>query len=240
MRNLLTVGMTLILALVFASAHALNTDEFEERGDRPGTEASEETSEQTSEDTSVETNVWNWSWDTGLLGGPVPEGDIYAADESFPGLMCVGCRNPQSYPVDFAAFAYNTYYGDDAWGWELKLGIPFRIYNFAGEWVVIWFENILLDTYTLLPDTMTIVVRQRTGEILRLEVLEEGPDMPIGTLDPATSCACGGDGGGGGDGDGYDDMVDDPSDIDDDGPTGVVDIEDPDENGEFPDWAEEL
>ena len=235
MRNLLTVSLALILALGFADVHAQYNDEYEAGEYRPGSEASEETSEESSE----ESKVFNWSWDTGLLGGPIPDGDIYAADEFFPGHMCEGCRNPESYPVDFAAFTYNTYYGADAWGWELQLGIPFRVYNLAGEWVVIWFENVLLDTYTFLPDTMTIVVRLRNGEILRMEVLEQGPDMPIGTLDSATSCGCGGGDGGGADD--YDDMnEEEPSDIDNDGPTGVVDIEDPDENGEFPDWAEEL
>jgi hypothetical protein len=126
--------------------------------------------------------VSGWSWVT-----EGSDGDVYSADVLFPGLLCVDCRDPDRYPVDFAAFAYNAYFGENPWGWGLKLGIPFRVYNLAGEWTVIWFENVLLDRISFLPDTMTIVVRLQTGRILRVEVLEEGPDMPIGGSDSQTT-----------------------------------------------------
>ena len=55
----------------------------------------------------------------------------------YPGWLCEWCQTPANY----AAFAYNAYWGDNPWAWGSILGIPFRVYNLDGEWVGIWFEK---------------------------------------------------------------------------------------------------
>ncbi len=76
-----------------------------------------------------------------------------------------------------------------------RLGIPFRIYNSRGQWVVAWFENLLFDSFTLLPDTLDVVLRLPSGEVVSITVLEGGPDMPVGSSDDdgaseSTGCLC--------------------------------------------------
>jgi len=171
--------------------------------------------------------------------------DVYADEDYFyPGWYCEECRDPGEYPEDFAAFAYNAYWGEDHWAFGSSLGIPFRVYNSRLQWVVIWFEDFFLDRISLLPNTMEIHIRLETGQVITITVIQGGPDLPIneGSADPdAGSCSCGGD-----DTDGMDEY-DYAEDIDDyEEPdagsdfVGFVDIVDPDEDGNFPDWIEEL
>lgn len=224
MRNLCFVSLLLVLALDCSSALAIQYN-----NDTGSSIRLQDT-------VIVDYGDSIWKSDTGRLYSQSPDGDVFSEDDDFPGLACSRCRDPDSYPVDFAAFAYNAYFGDNPWGWELELGIPFRVYNLSGEWTAVWFEDVLMDRYSFLPDTMTVVVRLQTGAVLRVEMLEEGPDMPIGDNDTNTT----GGGAGGGDDDDYDDMNDDESgDIEIDEPTGDVEIEDPDEDGKFFDWEEE-
>ncbi|NIL94998.1 MAG: hypothetical protein GTO71_11335 [Woeseiaceae bacterium] len=135
----------------------------------------------------------DWSWQDGLIGDSI-EGDIYA-DEDYPGYLCERCRDPFVYAIDFAAFAYNGYWGENPWMRSSRLGIPFRIYNSQGQWVVAWFENLLFDSFTLLPDTLDVVLRLPSGEVVSITVLEGGPDMPVGSSSgddapESTSCFC--------------------------------------------------
>ena len=164
----------------------------------------------------------------------------------YPGWLCEACRDPLDHPGDFAAFAYNAYFGNDQWAFDSELGIPFRIYNLAGQWVVVWFENFLFDGISLLPNTMDIRIRLETGEIVTITLVQGGPDLPVGddvTASEPAPCDCGG---GDGDETGEDDET-----LDDDGFTGdefwgepdyegYVEIIDPDESGEFPEWEEEI
>ena len=224
MHRLLPNGLAVVLVFSFSDVLAIQDD------------ADVENEYQRESYVTEEGGGSGWSGATGWLGDPGPAGDIFAADEFFPGLMCGECRDPGTYPVDFAAFSFNAYFGESAWGWGMQLGIPFRVYNLAGDWAVVWFKHVFMERYSFLPDTIIIVVRLRTGEILRVEVLEQGPDMPIGYLGPNTSGDSGGD-----DGDDYDDLNDDDSgDMEIDEHTGTVEIEDPDEDGKFEDWLEEL
>ena len=172
--------------------------------------------------------------------------DVFG-DGFFPGYLCDECRDPATYPTDFAAFAYNGFFGETPWLRDTELGIPFRVYALDREWVVIWFDNVLFDIQTMLPNLLDILIRLETGEIVKITVVQNGPDMPIGDPDAdsgdVTACSCG-DGDSGGDEDEYDDPndYDDWNDYEPDVPEGigVVEIEDPDENGEFFDWEQEL
>jgi len=181
-----------------------------------------------------------WSWQEGLLGDSI-EGDVFTDNgELYPGYGCLDCRDPEAFPVDFAAFAYNGFWGENPWMRETRLGIPFRIYNRELGWVVAWFEDVYLDSFTFLPDTMQIHVRLPSGQILTFTVLQGGPDMPVGDQDSdsGSDCGCGG-GSSGGEGDdepATDEGIEwEPPDYD-----GSVEIVDPDEDGEFPPWEEEL
>jgi len=162
----------------------------------------------------------------------------------FPGFVCDLCRDPQQHPEDFAAFAYNAYFGDDPWMWDSQLGIPFRIYDLHLHWVVVWFEGVLFDAPTLLPNLMDIRLRLESGIVVTFTVLQTGPDMPIGERDPGSGQpSAGGDsGGGGGEGDDDYEEADDAADfeLDADDYFGSVEIIDANEDGEFPDWEEEL
>ena len=164
--------------------------------------------------------------------GPDDFADDVYGDGFFPGYLCDECRDPDEYPMDFAAFAYNGYFGEHPWLRESELGIPFRIYSLDRQWVTVWFDNVLFDVQTMLPNLVDILVRLDTGQILTFTMLQNGPDLPLG--DPE---------GGSGD-DEYDeyDEYDEPDEYELEEPEryGVVEIEDPDENGEFPDWEQEL
>lgn len=182
-----------------------------------------------------------WSWRGGFFGDPT-EGDVFSDEPGHPGYACVACRDPEEFPVDFAAFAYNGYLGENPWMFESQLGIPFRVYNLEMQWVVVWFEKLLFDSPTLLPDTVEVHLRLPTGEIIVVTVLQSGPDLQVGISDaPAdtepVSCSCGGTGGGGDDGDYADPDDYEPPEIEP--MDGVVEILDPDENGDFPGWEEE-
>lgn len=131
------------------------------------------------------------AWDKTAAAG---DADIYDADGMVPGWLCEPCRSPSEYPTDFAAFAYNAYWGPNAWAWDSTLGIPFRIYNRRLEWVVVWFEDVLFKVPSFLPDTMQIKLRLPTGEVISIEVIKGGPEMPIGVDEepgvPSYSCGC--------------------------------------------------
>lgn len=168
--------------------------------------------------------------------------DIYE-DEPYiyPGWLCEDCRDPEAYPGDFAAFAYNAYFGENPWAFSSELGIPFRVYNPSLQWVAIWFENFFFDMPSLLPNTMEIHVRLRTGEVVTFTVVQGGPDLPVGgetaTGEPG-GCGCAG----GGSEDDYDEFDDyeEPEFFEPTAPDGIVEIVDPNDDGEFPPWEVEL
>lgn len=142
----------------------------------------------------------------GMIGSATPamayDRDIYDPEGMQPGWLCQECRDPATHPEDYAAFAYNAYWGPNAWAWGSILGIPFRVYNMQLEWVVVWFEDFFLDVPSLLPNTLQIKMRLQSGEVISIEVIQDGPDMPIGAEDDSDkttdSCLCGDSGGSGG------------------------------------------
>lgn len=166
--------------------------------------------------------------------------DIYEDEpDIYPGWLCEACRDPGEYPGDFAAFAYNAYFGDDPWAFSSGLGIPFRVYNRDLQWVVIWFENFLFDMPSLLPNTLDVHVRLRTGEVVTFTVVQGGPDLPVGDAASAPdtdNCGCGG---GEDEHDEFDEF-EEPEDFEPPEPDGVVEIVDPNDDGEFPPWEVEL
>lgn len=152
--------------------------------------------------------------------------DVFEDDGGiYPGWLCDACRDPAKHVIDYAAYSYNAYWGEDPWAFDSRLGIPFRVYNRDGHWVSVWFEDFLLDSISLTPSTMEVLVRLPTGEIVTFVVLKNGPDMPVGE----TSV--------GGDDDG-EDYVDDDGSYEYEEPelTDTLEILDPDRDGEFPDW----
>lgn len=182
----------------------------------------------------------DWSWEDGLLGDSI-DGDVFAYDGTiYPGYLCDACRDPEDHAIDYAAFAYNGYWGEDPWMRETRLGMPFRIYNLLGQWVVVWFEDMIFDTPSLLPNTLDVRIRLPDGKVIKITLLQDGPDIPIGADDTAEatpSCGCTG----GDDSEGDDDYTEpEEYEFPEYEPTGSVEIIDPDENGEFPEWMEEL
>jgi hypothetical protein len=167
--------------------------------------------------------------------------DVFEGDSGANrGWLCDACRDPAEHAIDFAAFSYNAYWGEDPWAFESSLGIPFRVYNRDGQWVAVWFEGFLLESISLLPSTMEVLVRLPTGEIVTFLVLQDGPDMVVGEPDTLSEPDAGEISGG--DGDDGEDYADDEGSYEYEAPelTGSVEILDPDEDGEFPDWHEEL
>jgi len=173
-----------------------------------------------------------------------PADDVYD-DGFFPGYLCDECRDPDEFPMDFAAFAFNGFFGDNPWLRDTELGIPFRVYALDGQWVVIWFDNVLFDIQTMLPNLLDILLRLNTGQILTFTVVQNGPDLllgdPEGGSGEGSGCSCAG-GTGDDSGDDEYDEYDEPDEYELEEPEryGVVEIEDPDENGEFSDWQQEL
>ncbi|MDX1498749.1 MAG: hypothetical protein R3176_02555 [Woeseiaceae bacterium] len=73
--------------------------------------------------------VDDWSWEDGLLGDSI-EGDVFDSPAGeYPGILCDQCRDPAEFLIDFAAVAYNGWWGESPWIRDTRLGMPFRVYN---------------------------------------------------------------------------------------------------------------
>ena len=224
MRNGISAIFAVLVAAVTAAANAIEMDDG----------AAE----------SLDEDVPGWTWEDGLLGD-AREGDVFTdAEDLYPGWACPDCRDPVAYPLDFAAFAYNGFWGQEPWMMGSRLGVPFRVYNLQLDWVAVWFEDVYFDSFTFLPDTLEVHIRLTTGQILTFTLLQGGPDLPVGSQpgDVEPGAEAGGDGSGGGSGgDGDDDgAVEDDAEPELPDYAGSVEIVDPDEDGEFPPWEEEL
>lgn len=193
-------------------------------------------------DEILEEEEAGWTWEGGLLGDAPRDGDVFTdSDELYPGWVCPDCRDPVAYPLDFAAAAYNGFFGQDPWMMGSRLGIPFRIYNLQLEWVAVWFEDVYLDSFTFLPDTLEVRVRLTNGQILTFTLLQGGPDLPVGWQPGDAEADSAASGGGGSGGDGDDDVgIEDDAEPESPENVGTVEIVDPDDDGEFPPWEEEL
>ena len=171
--------------------------------------------------------------------------DVDVFDNDFgPGIVCDDCRDPYEYPMDYVGLAYNAFFGDEAWLFDSNVSWPFRIYNLDGDWVAIWFEDLLFDMPSLMPNLMEVMLRFENGQVMLYTVLQDGPDMQVGAETESDSesgsadCDC--DEGG----EDSDDEYEDPEeewewDEEESERTGDVEIVDPDEDGEYDDFWEE-
>ena len=162
--------------------------------------------------------------------------------------FCERCRDPYKHPDDYVNFAYGQVYGNEGWmdfdqaddfyirnpdGFVVYVDVDYVMHGFSlvGLSLPIWPSNMLQITLALPNGT---IYTTRRGVFHRT--------LPVPTSqDPAPSNpAEGGDNGG-------NEGVDDPEGDDEEWEPpeieriGRVDIEDPDENGEFSDtdWCEE-
>jgi len=162
---------------------------------------------------------------------------------------CERCRDPYEHPGDYVNFAYDQIYGDDGWmdfdqaddfyisnpdGFVVYVDVDYVMYGFelVGLSLPIWPTNLLQIRLALPNGTIYTTLR---GVFHRT--------LPVPTSqDPAPSDPGGGDNGGN---EGVDDPEDDGNDEEWEPPeierNGTVEIQDPDENGDFPDadWCEE-
>ena len=162
-------------------------------------------------------------------------------------VVCDNCRDPLSYPDDWANFAFNQIYGDDAW-MDFDQADDFWIYNLNGDRVYVDVDfvmdgvNVFGNELPLWPTNLVqITLALPNGQILEVLRSVFMTSLPV----PAPS----GPGEGSDNGHSGNDGVDDSDSADTDelpeppeteiiGTTG---IEDPDANGDFPepDWCEE-
>lgn len=162
---------------------------------------------------------------------------------------CEQCRDPYEHPDDYVNYAYDQIYGDDGWmdfdqaddfyisnpdGFVVYVDVDYVMHGHQlfGLSLPIWPTNLLQITLALPNGTIYTTLR---GVFHRT--------LPVPTSqDPAPSKPGGGDNG---DNEGVDDPEDDGDDEEWELPEieryGTVEIEDPDENGDFPDadWCEE-
>jgi len=178
---------------------------------------------------------------------------LVLADPSFAQLgatenYCERCRDPYEHPDDYVNFAYGQIYGDEGWmdfdqaddfyirnpdGFVVYVDVDFIMdgFNLVGLSLPIWPSNLLQISLALPNGTMYTT---------RRSVFHRTLPVPT-SQDPTPSNPAGGGDDGGNEG------VDDPEDDDEEWELpeierdGRVDIEDPDENGEFSDtdWCEE-
>ena len=169
-------------------------------------------------------------------------------------IVCAECRDPHEYPDDFVNFAFNQAYGKDAW-LTYDQADDFYITNLDNQRVYVDVDFVFLGiglegfrfplwpTYILqftlaLPDG-TLYTAFRSIYLTPLPV----PSSEDSSQDDTTSSS---DAGGGDDGE-EDDYYDDYDEWDEwdeqeyDDYEGFVEIEDPDEDGNFDDseWCEE-
>lgn len=162
---------------------------------------------------------------------------------------CERCRNPYEHPDDYVNFAYDQIYGDEGWmdfdqaddffirnpdGFVVYVDVDFMMHGLelAGLTLPIWPANMLQIRLALPNGTIYTTLRSVFHKTL-----------PVPTSQDPVPGSSGEDEEGGNEG------VDDPEYNDDDEEwelpepehAGTVEIQDPDENGDFPDtdWCEE-
>jgi hypothetical protein len=164
-------------------------------------------------------------------------------------LVCENCRDPLSYPDDWANFAFNQIYGDDAW-MDFDQADDFWIYNLDGDRVYVDVDfvmegiNVFGNELPLWPTNLVqITLALPNGRIL--EVLRSVFMTPLPVPAPSGPGTEPHDGGSESGNDGVDDSApfdeDEPPEPPETEVVGTTGIEDPDENGDFPapDWCEE-
>jgi len=161
---------------------------------------------------------------------------------------CEQCRDPYENPDDYVNFAYGQIYGDNGW-MDFDQADDFYVTNPDGFVVYVDVDFVMrgLELFGLIlpmwpTNVIQISLALPNGDIYTTRRSVFYRTLPVPTSqDPAP-----GDSGGTGN-DGGDEGVDDPEDDDEEWEppeierNGRVEIEDPDENGDFSetDWCEE-
>ena len=161
---------------------------------------------------------------------------------------CERCRTPYEHPDDYVNFAYGQVYGDEG-GMDFDQADDFYISNPDGfvvdvdiDYVMHGFSLVGLSLPIWPSNMLQIAVALPNGTIYTTRRTVFHRTLPVPTSqDPTPSYPAGDADNGGNEG------VDDPEDDDEEWELpeiereGRVDIEDPDENGEFSetDWCEE-
>ena len=167
-------------------------------------------------------------------------------------VVCEDCRDPLDHPDDWANFAFNQIYGEDAW-MDFDQADDFWITNLDGDRVYVDVDyvmkgvNVFGNEVPLWPTNMLqITLVLPSGQVL--EVLRSIFMTPLPVPAPSGPDAdpdSGGTGGGESGNDGVDEPEpgeeEDPTDPPEIEITGITGIEDPDEDGDFPEpeWCEE-
>ena len=179
--------------------------------------------------------------------------DICVARTGPLNIVCAECRDPHQYPDDFVNFAFNQAYGRDAWltydqaddfyltnldkqTIYVDVDFVFLGVGFEGFRFPFWPTYILQFTLAL-PDG-TLYTTFRSIYLTPLPVPSSDDDVPD---EPNSSNSSDADDGEEDEEDNDYDDYDEWDEQDDDDYVGFVEIEDPDEDGNFDDheWCEE-
>ena len=181
--------------------------------------------------------------------------DVGFAQTNAITLMCTECRDPHDYADDYVNFAFNQIYGPESWmpveqaddffvtnpnNQKVYVDVDFVFLGIGleGLRLPIWPTNLLQFTLALPDGTLYQAIRSIFQTSLPVpSSSEDDPQHDTGNNSPDD------DGGDDSEDDEYDDDADEfdweGPEIDD--PVGIVEIEDPDEYGNFDDaeWYEE-
>jgi len=191
-----------------------------------------------------------------LLFSPLAA-EVVLAQANAINVVCVACRDPHEYPEDFANFAFNQFYGPDAW-MSFDQADDFFITNLNNQTVYADADFVLLGfgfegfRVPFWPTNLVrITLALPNGELYTAFRSVFRTSLPVGPADDGAQSGAGGHtpsgGSDGGDDeddeyDGYDEYDEyDWDDLEFDDYEGSTWIEDPDEDGNFDDteWCEE-
>ena len=182
-----------------------------------------------------------------LFTVPLLAGESFAQANA-QDVPCDACRDANRFPEDVVNFAFNQIYGPDAW-MTFDEADDFFVTNLLGQRVYVdadfVFDGFDLGGFDLpyLPRYLlqfTLALPRGTIYVAHRSVFQTSLPVPA-SLDNTTDGTSDSSTGGGGE-DGDEDWDSDPDEWQEpefDDPVGTVEIEDPDENGEFEEWCEE-
>jgi hypothetical protein len=177
-------------------------------------------------------------------------------------IICEDCRDPERYPDDFVNFAFNQIYGPEAWlSWDqaddlfisnldldrvyVDADLVFYGFGFKGLELPLWPANLLQFTLALPSGRLVTALRSIFLTPLPVPATEIDVTDNTDTSAPVESVDGDSDDGEEEDEDGHDTSFDedleDWDELEADEYFGHVEIEDPDEYGNFedPEWCEE-
>ena len=160
-------------------------------------------------------------------------------------LLCEECRDPIRYPDDWANFAFNQVYGDEAW-MNFDQADDFFVHNLRGDRVYVDIDY-MMEGFNLIGQKLPVWPKNKlfielalpNGKIVTYVRSIFMHPLPVPASNDTNDDARADDSDSG--------ETDDDYNVDDDDGfpepeidrQGTVDIVDPDEDGEFPEWCEE-